>query len=129
MSARGLYTGDIRRIIDVNGERMIFVYGDGVKLAVEHAYLPVPHTGLWISPVTELRELAAAAGLRTYDYAKPQEWFDEYLAEHGKVPHGVWWYPDKSDPVDGAYWLMGRFVSVQEMLERVGRYIVQFQLE
>lgn len=68
-----------------------------------------------------------ATGYDTYDWAKPQAWFDAYVNEHGEAPAGVWWYPSRSHPTDGQHWLGGRFVSTKEALAKLGERIVEEQ--
>ena len=114
------YLDRVRRV--KVGENHLVLYTEApVKLT------PIPATGYWIdlNQVT-VRELAEAAGLPgSYDYALPQDFFNDFLKRHGERPVGVWWYPPKEDARDGKYWLGGRFVSVQEMLERIGQQLVE----
>lgn len=85
-------------------------------------------TGYFIGEHTEWDAVYKAAGYKTYDLAKPQDWFDEYIKRHnGNAPVGVWWYPPKDDPVDGKYWLGGRFLSSEEAVKRLAE-VVESQL-
>lgn len=113
------YTNTVKRVI-LGGQTLVLYTEHPVKLT------PVPGTSLHInlSGLT-VRELAEAANLvGSYDYALPQNWFDEYMRKHKERPVGVWWYPRKDDAKDGAFWLMGRFVGVPEMVERIGAQLV-----
>lgn len=81
-------------------------------------------TGFFIPEHTEWDIVYKAAGYRTYDFAKPQDWFDDYMTKHnGRAPVGVWWYPPKSDPVNGRFWLGGRFLSVEEAVGRLAQVV------
>jgi hypothetical protein len=109
--------------IEVGGQKLVLYTKPSATLR------DIPGTDLQIDlgNVT-MGELAKAANLvGSYDYALPQDFFDGFLQRHGERPYGVWWYPPKEDKVDGKYWLGGRFVSTQEMLQRIGKQIVELE--
>jgi hypothetical protein len=105
--------------VELNGQSLL-VYADAKALR------QIPATNLWVNlEYVTIGELSKAASLPgAYDYALPQDWFNEYLARKGEAPRGVWWYPPKEDKEDGKYWLGGRFMGVPELLERVGKALL-----
>lgn len=84
--------------------------------------LPIPGTEYRLSPSVEWDSLLRALGYLSYDWSKPQSFFDEYLQTHGVAPRGVWYYPEKREE---AGWLYGRFVSLYEVLERLGQVLTE----
>lgn len=37
-------------------------------------------------------DLAKVAGFQNYDCSVPQEWFDQYIKQHGEAPKAIWCY-------------------------------------
>lgn len=50
-----------------------------------------------------------------YDYALPQNFWNEYFAQHGEAPRGIWYYPPCGEP-DHLY---GKFISLQDIYYRL----------
>lgn len=67
--------------------------------------------GLYISRDTPSKNVYEAAGLKSYDFALPQDWFDERVKKDGKAPRGVWCYDSKG--------IFGEFVSLDSCLAKI----------
>lgn len=94
---------------------------EGVERLEGFGYIRLGDSDLFISGNSSVSHILKAAGYHTFDWSKPQAWFDAYIAEHGVAPHGVWYYPPKPDPD----WLGGRFVSVDEAIKRFGQNVAE----
>lgn len=104
---------------ELNGVQFVAYQGskEGVERLKSFDYIQLGDSDLFISGNTTRNNILTGAGYQTFDWSKPQAWFDAYLKEHGEVPDGVWYYPPKPDPD----WLFGRFVAFSEAIERLGQ--------
>jgi hypothetical protein len=100
--------------VEVNGVPLLLRTENGRR----EGDLPLPGTALYLKANTPVREIVEAAGIRGgHDYAFPQDFFDEYMRQKGERPLGVWWYGDP------AFRLMGRFLPLSELLEKLGEVL------
>jgi hypothetical protein len=108
---------------ELNGVEFVAYQGslEGVERLVSFGYIRLGESDLYLSGGVSRNDVLTGAGYRTFDWSKPQAWFDAYLAEHGKVPDGFWYYPPKPDPD----WLYGRFVGFDEALEKLGQAVAE----
>lgn len=87
-----------------------------IPLKVQPSYqrIPNPEWGKWAIPDHAcLRDIVEPLNLPgCYDYALPQDFFDQYLKENGVAPRGIWYYP----PHGNRNHLFGEFVSLQSLL-------------
>lgn len=79
------------------------------------AYYPIG--GDWAVPdgAFDLNDVALAVNLDaegSFDSAKPQSFFDEYIDKYGKPPFGFWFYPK------GGSWV-GEFLPGEKIVKRL----------
>ena len=78
--------------------------------------IPVPNTQWYLAPSVTKDDIFKAHGLKTFDTAVPQPWWDEYFRENGEQPHAVWSY-------DGLFNVMGKPVHMSEALQTISNEI------
>lgn len=87
---------------------------------VDPESLAIPGTPYHLRTTATIADLARFAGMKTFDTALPQDWFNDYMKRHnGEAPRGVWSYHTKS--------MFGEFVSLREILAKVGEVISAHQ--
>lgn len=98
-----------RAIMDLNGATLRLQHRDP-------AALRIPGTDYYLLDHVTMGDIVKAAGIKSFDYALPQSFFDDYTRRHGEAPRGVWSYDDKR--------ILGDFVSLYDLLKIIGEKII-----
>jgi hypothetical protein len=96
-------------------DRTIHLYHESVAEKY-HVNIRVPNTQWYLAPRVTKDDIFKAHGLKSFDTAVPQSWWNEYFKENGKQPNAVWSY-------DGLFNVMGKPVHMHEALQTISNEI------